>query len=368
MAQAAQPTLEIVEVSDQFKEVSGLTPVSSARVLEAHGWALGFWAVLDEPPVEHAVLMVGRRADATGGRDGWEVAMAGPFDPPRAGTADGESVARHGGFVYVFGSHFGSKDAGLETDRAFTARFREDKVLAPDDDTVGLEVRKDRFRLHRAINDALVSERVALLPIRREASELFIDATRRRAEAAGKEWAGRIHAGDWPLNIEGAAFRANGNLLLGLRSPVSEDGHPIIVELGGFVSTFGNAQQTPRVQAVCVLNDIGSSEQPLGVRDLEAESDDEHLSVIVGRLDRELLRKRDRDSTTPFAHWRTTMTGSQTRARWPSELIRVFGEDVERLEGVAQRPDGRFVYATDEGRVVLRYVREAEPATDDLPV
>lgn len=351
-----QTPLAVVEVSDRFKEVSGLTPVRSTRVLGTCGWRLGFWTVLDEPRVEDAVLLVGRRADATGDRDGWEVVKVhGRFKSSAPDTADGECVAQHDGFVYVFGSHFGSEEAGLDTDRAFAARFLEEDASVPGDPAVTVEVRKDRFRLHRAINDALVSHGLELLPIRRQASKCFIEATRRRGEREGTEWARRIHAGDWPLNVEGAAFHPNGNLLVGLRCPVTAAGHPIVVELDGFASTFGSDQESSRVVAVWVLDDIGSPEQPLGVRDLDAGEHPEPLSVIVGGLDRELFHKRDRDRKVPFAHWRTTLGGHQTGAGQRSELVQDF-EDLDRLEGVARQPDGRFVYVTDEDRVVLRYV------------
>jgi hypothetical protein len=43
-------------------------------------------------------------------------------------TEDAESVARHDGWVYVFGSHFGGKGGPLQPKRGFVARFREADV------------------------------------------------------------------------------------------------------------------------------------------------------------------------------------------------------------------------------------------------
>ncbi len=278
--------------------------------------------------------------------------MAGPFKTLGTDTTDSEAVAYHDGFIYIFGSHFGKKS--LDPDRAFTARFAEDACVSAGS-AAALEIRKDEFRLHRAINDALASAGLTLLPISPSAADRFIEATRRRGERMGEEWATRIQAQDWPLNVEGAAFLPNDNLLLGLRSPVTATGHPILVELDIFVSASEWTQKTPRVESIWVLNDVGSSKHPVGVRDLDAGDETEPLSVIVGKLDGELLRKRDHDPTIPFAHWRTTLPASQSDARTRWEMVRDFESDIGRVEGVARLPDGRFIYASDEKRLVLRY-------------
>ena len=79
--------------------------------------------------------------------------------PPTPGaengrTEDGEALAHHDGWVYVFGSHFGSKAGPLRPRRAFVARFREDDAATG---PLPVQVVRNRFRLHRAVNDALAA-------------------------------------------------------------------------------------------------------------------------------------------------------------------------------------------------------------------
>jgi hypothetical protein len=74
----------------------------------------------------------------------------------RVKTEDAEAVARHDGWVYVFGSQFGKKDGPLQPKRSFVARFREAEVrhvLEPP--AAPLAVARPPFLLHRLVNDAL---------------------------------------------------------------------------------------------------------------------------------------------------------------------------------------------------------------------
>ncbi len=62
-------------------------------------------------------------------------------------TEDGEALAHHDGWVYVFGSKAGP----LRPRRAFVARFREQDAARG---TPPVQVVRNRLRLHRAVNDA----------------------------------------------------------------------------------------------------------------------------------------------------------------------------------------------------------------------
>jgi hypothetical protein len=329
--------LKVVRLKGEAREASGLLTVASRALLGARGWDAAFWTVLDEGPVEQATVLIGRS-------DGDWTLEHPDFAAQVRKTADGEALARHGEHVYVFGSHFGGKD-GLESKRAFAARFREEDLVSRDAEPVALEVWHDDFALHRSVNDALARDGVKLLPIRNEAREQFIG----QAIKAGYD--GRIREDDVPLNIEGIAFRPDGNLLLGLRCPATEDGHPIVVELPGYAQRFG--ADLPPVSGVWTLEAVHAEDAAVGIRDLEAEPDGVTLSLIAGGLDKEVLRKKDRRNAG-FAHWQATIPARQDDSPVPCRFVRELPEDVERIEGVARDPDGGYVYLSDdEKRVVL---------------
>ena len=140
----------------------------------------------------------------------------------------------------VFGSHFGSKDGPLQPKRAFVARFREcDVEHVTGDPAVEMEVSRKSFASHYVVNDALKAGGPALVPLGRESDEAFIRKTIERGKDEGKKWAGFVREGDYPINVEGAAFLADGTILLGLRFPVSAEGLPILVGLEGIERLFG---------------------------------------------------------------------------------------------------------------------------------
>jgi hypothetical protein len=90
-------------------EASGLLTVENEALLETHGWEFGLWAVLDEGRIEDCVAVIGHKRSADMS-EGWEIERlhAAPVDES-VKTEDAESVARHGGWVYMLGSHFGGK-------------------------------------------------------------------------------------------------------------------------------------------------------------------------------------------------------------------------------------------------------------------
>jgi hypothetical protein len=315
-------TLNAVELNTDAREASGL--------LAAADGAEAYWSVLDEHRVEEAIVLISRLGA------GWHVdRLTGRFGAAAVRTSDGEALARHDGLVFVAGSHFGTEDDGLQARRAFFARFREAGAA-------GLQVWRDPFALHRLVNDALRERGIDLFPICDAARRDFIDATDDEEVAEG----------DWPLNVEGIAFRRDGSLLVGLRSPVSASGDPLLVELGGFATAFGS--QLPPVTAIWILQGAGSPAAPAGVRDLEAEPEDDTFSVLTGCLDGELLRRADREQTPDFEHWTFGLPPAVAGGPVTPDPVRSLPSDLRRVEGLARRPDGGYAYVTDdENRVTL---------------
>jgi hypothetical protein len=79
-------------------------------------------------------------------------------------------------------------------------------------------------------------------------------------------------------------FRANGRLLLGLRYPVSADGHPLLVELDDVDALFADPDAVPACSHVWELDDVGDRDCPMGVRALHTEGNDV-FDAVVGDLD-----------------------------------------------------------------------------------
>ena len=124
----ADDELHQLDLNLHTYEASGLMTVEDESLLEAHRWDLAFWAVLDEGEIEDCVAIIGHRrgADVSGG---WEIERLHARPIGDAGkTEDAEAITYYDGWVYVFGSHFGSKDGPLQPKRGFVARFRESDV------------------------------------------------------------------------------------------------------------------------------------------------------------------------------------------------------------------------------------------------
>src|SRR5215213_9754639 len=222
-------------------EASGLLTIGDEELLGEHGWDLGFWVVLDEGEIEDCVAAIGHRRGSPDD-EGWEIERLHAGASGAAGkTEDAEAITRNDstGYVYILGSHFGGKAGPLHPKRGFVARFREADVgHVTEDPAMEFHVSRLDFALHRLINDALKEGGPDLIPLGEQSHKALIAATIEVGENEGKEWAGLVREDDYPINIEGAAFRNNGNLLLGLRFPTTAEGHPILVELEGIENLF----------------------------------------------------------------------------------------------------------------------------------
>ena len=275
-------------------ELSGLVRVRDRSVLDQRGWEEAFWSACDERLVHEALVLVGHPA-GVGPADGWEVERL-RWPSAAHDATDAEALAYQDGAVFVVGSQFGSKSRFLAANRAFVARFEERDALGPGT----LQVAQQPFRLHRAINDALRD--IPLLELSPDARRRFVDEVRRAPANAVLE-------SDHPINVEGLALRAGGTALLGLRYPVAEGGHPIVVELEDFARAAFEARPYSAA-AVRVLSEIGSPARPLGIRDLDyheaaAPGAAERVSIVVGATETDLLAGRG-GKPAPFEHWTAT--------------------------------------------------------------
>ncbi len=345
-------------------EASGLLAIENDALLGEHGWDRAFWVCLDEGAVNDCIALVGHRADSTGDdlSSGWEISrLHATASGDAKGTEDAEGLARKDGYVYVIGSHFGSKRGPLHPKRGFVARFRESEVLhATDEPAADIEVSRPSFVLHRIINDAFSEHGVGLIPLGPSLREAFVHETIKLGEKKHKKWSGLVREADYPLNIEGITFRPNGSLLIGLRFPMSADGRPIVVEVGDIERLFEESDAQPEVRGFWTLDAVGRGGDLAGVRDLTFVGDELH--AVTGDVDSAkagslLLKDYPGGSGTVSTHWRITLPEGQTSGEVGATRIREF-PGLPRVEGIAGTENGRFFYAVDEDAGVhLRLTR-----------
>ncbi len=357
--------LYMMELNLHPNEASGLLAIEDEALLEAHGWEFGFWVVLDEGEIEDCIGVIGHR---TGARiqDGWQIDRFRCKPVGDTGkTEDAEALARHDGWVYAFGSHFGSKDGPLQPKRGFVARFREADVHhAFEDPAVEMEVSRRSFALHRVINDALKDDGPDLTPLGERSRKALIGATIERGEKEKKKWSGLVQEDDYPINIEGAAFRGDGSLLLGLRFPISSEGHPVLVEMEGIERFFESDGGLPEVRGFWVVDAVGQGGDIAGVRDLGVfdGADGEELHLVTGNVDSRdkgsvLLPDYPGGQDTVATHFRCTLPPDEHSGSLRGEFVREF-PNLPRVEGIAITDDERFFYVTDEDEGVhLRLTR-----------
>lgn len=307
---------------------------------DAPTWHEAYWTAIDEAQASKCLRIVARIGHGAGA---WRVKpVAARLERGSRKTQDVEGLARFDGWVYLFGSQFGGPGGPLESRRSFVARFREPGGAPAK--AVRMEVVRDRFRLHRAINDALAASGLKLARLSAKASRDFIRRTRSRGRRQHKVWADRILPGDLPLNIEGASFDDQGGLLLGLRFPVTASGHPIVVELEEIDGAFRSAGWQPAVRAIRVLTGAGSPRAPFGIRDLELSGD--QLHVLVGGIDPELVDHAPPPSARAFAHRVGRWTRGAEAGSLPTRLVRRFRPG-QRVEGLAGDGAGGFAYVAE---------------------
>nr|WP_204341926.1 hypothetical protein [Micromonospora terminaliae] len=342
--------MRLVEFVVAGNEASDLLPVRSPALLRAHGARRGFWTVLDEGPVERCLALLLERTDGE-----W-VAHHVAADAGRENgrTEDGEALAHHDGWVYVFGSHFGSKAGPLRPRRAFVARFREDDAARG---TLPLHVVRNRFRLHRAVNDALAAAPLTTLPPGDRVRQRFIVETLARGTARAKSWVSRLAEDDLPVNVEAAAFTPAGTVLLGLRFPVTAEGEPILVELAGVAAMFGARPGWPRAVGAYALTGVTPAGALTGFRAL-APTPDGGYAAVLGSIDAVgkgsvLLDDHPHGATVTSRHVRFRHDVGPD-ARVAGKLVAELAP-FHHVEGLAEL-DGRCWYVTDEDHRVALWV------------
>lgn len=350
-------------------EASGLLVIEDGALLGAQGWDLGFWAVLDEGKIEDCVAAIGHRSGSPQD-EGWEIERLHARVTGDAGrTEDAEAITRDhtSGTVYILGSHFGSKSGPLQPKRGFVARFHESEVEhVTEDPAMHLEVARRSFALHRVVNDAFKEHGIDLIPLGKQAREGLIDATIKRGEKEKKKWSGLVREDDYPVNIEGAAFRQDGSLLLGLRFPTAANGRPVLVEIEGIDRLF-ERDGLPGVRGFWTVDAVGKGGDIAGVRDLALHptQDGEELHLVTGNVD-----SRDKGSVlvqdypggreTVATHFRCAMPPDAHSGELKGEFVREF-PGLPRVEGIAIADDDRAFYVTDEDEGVhLRLTRFLE--------
>jgi hypothetical protein len=353
-------SLTTVDLAHEGNEASDLVHVDNEALLAAHGWDFGFWTVLDEGPVEDCVAVLGHARGAAPDA-GWEIhplhLRAGE---ERGRTEDAEAVARHEGWVYVIGSHYGSKAGPLQAKRAFVARFDEQSIdRAVPETEMPIDVRRNQFRLHRLINDALDASHVVAITPGDTVRTRFIAQTIERGVQRSKGWVKRLTERDVPVNIEGAAFRPNGNLLLALRFPTTADGEPILIELSGVPGMFEADGVMPTVEHVWEIAGVSPPGVLVGFRALSHSGGDVY-DAVIGSIDATdkgsvLLVDHPEGAEPNCSHWRFSLPadGPAVGGVRP-ELVQDF-PDLRNVEGLAVE-DGRTFYVTDEDhRIQVRF-------------
>jgi hypothetical protein len=340
--------LNPIELAVGCNEASDLLPVHSPELLAAHGARRAFWTVLDEGPVEDCLALLVQLA----GGD-WHAHHVRARSGRETGrTEDGEALAYANGWVYVVGSHFGSKGGPLRPRRAFFARFREADAATG---AMRLDVVRNQFRLHRALNDALRDAALTALKPGERVHDRFIIETLARGAGRAKTWISRLAHGDTPCNVEAAAFTPAGTLLLGLRFPVTEAGEPILVEISGVDGMFDDDPRTwPSVVAAYAVTGITPPGALTGFRALSARPDGSY-DAVVGSID-----ATGKGSVLLDDHpMGGDVTCRHVRFRLPASGHLAAGEPVADLapfrnvEGLSEVGGERFYVTDEDHRVAL---------------
>ncbi|HEX7150751.1 MAG TPA: DUF3616 domain-containing protein [Thermoanaerobaculia bacterium] len=340
-------------IDHPHNEASALVAIHNRALLDAQEWDVAFWIASDEKPTRKAIAALGRDRNGE-----WQVrplktTLSADSDSKTA--EDCETLARAGGWIYIFGSQYGSKEGPLQPKRHFVARFNESLVETQDGTLrATLDLARSPFLLHRLINDALRESGVKLIERGEQQKTEMIDAT---VEAGQKKtWGPLIDGDDHPVNVEGSTFLPDGRLLLGLRYPVTHDGHPILAEIDGIDRIFHKEQPDPQVTSLWILTNVGSKRAPAGVRELDHRG---QIHVVTGGIDSDpeasvILKDAPHgDRAVNRHHAFDPPTDHSPVVKIEATEVRRFDGNAN-VEGLAVQDDGTVWYVHDDERIRLQ--------------
>ncbi len=260
---------------------------------------------------------------------------------------DAESIVEYDGTVYIFGSFFTQRTPRGRRTRSFVASFEASSLdllhqrSRPHLLATQLKLRRDdsgaEFR--HQILDALPTR---LWPITPKIAEMI--------ESSDAEDTSR------PVNLEGAAFSASGAILLGLRYPISSDGHPFVLKMEG-LDPYLDGGEPPSVTEVHEVRGLGSPEFPMGIRDLCISSG--HLHILAGGVDKE-ARGANAGKAGPV-HCRILMSGSL--GAQTLDILSRIEHDVADYDDDDGPFEGLAVYSGQDGEVAI-YVRDSTESVE----
>lgn len=355
-SRAEEPTV-LASPSRSSYEGSSLLKVENAALLQANHWKRAFWMAFDEGDQGTPLGLLGQK-EVGGAWEVKEVAIT-----PRAGRPkidDTEALARKGGFIYLVGSHFGKKKGELEAARQFIARFREDEA-AGTSPAVDLDVRRDDFALHRLLNDGLSQRKIGLIDRGPHEQAEYIEKTRK----SGEPGADRVLQGDRALNIEGATFLDSGQLALGLRYPVTQQGDPLVVVIDNVETFFQQNPSEKKLPAVTTVWILHATSAPVRLRGLrELNSSGGEIQAIVGSIERAsdknpvILQDHPGAETVTSEHWAFTVPAAGALVV-EARRVRDLAPD-RNVEGVTV-DGGDDWYLFDEEKVRVRRETHTPP-------
>ncbi|MEQ8822429.1 MAG: hypothetical protein RLY93_19515 [Sumerlaeia bacterium] len=306
---------------------------------------------MDEGPVQRCLGLLGHKAGKKPHK-GWKVKRLKTAGNDLPKTEDGEVLTRDGDAIVVLGSHYGSKNGPLEPVRHYAARLREDELEGKiHSNRPAIQAARNDFAFHRAFNDAIRRTDLALLKPGYWMVKKLLAKTQKQAVDNEEPWMNRLRSGDYPLNIEGAAILPGGELLLGLRYPITRDGHPVIVRCRSVEDFFSPTPPNFHIEGFHVLPHVGGPQAPAGIRAMQWREDGT-LHVLTGNLDSKqeksvLLRDHPHGGEAPCEHWVVAASDFDHKTReWPSHRLRVFHDD-DYVEGLAPDDEGRWHYVSD---------------------
>ncbi len=323
-------------------EASGLLPIDNKAFLEVNGWSMAFWTALDEG--KNAGQNIGIVALRNSDPPVWQGLLA-PFkeggDP--SDIDDSEALARWGSYIYIFGSHFGSKKGRLQAERHFVARFDESVIaggfIAPG--LLEMDVSLDAFRLHRVINDYF-HDTGAFIPKGDKTKAMMV----REAAANGPN----VKEKDHPINIEGAAFLESGDVVLGLRLPVTSEGHPILVRVSHIDRLFDDPPTDPKIEGHWVLTNVGDAGHLTGIRALDIAGD--RLFAVTGGIERKgpVFDDYENAEQEAYHHYEVNIGGAAGQTELDATDLGAL--DFGNVEGITIREDSSMWFVVDNKKAV----------------